>query len=111
MYLTEEENKLVLNKLATTFKTCDLIMDVFNTPSVKFSRFAPSLRRVNANLSFKFNHHKKIEEMTPFKHVKTQYYYDCPKINDLPFLLRMKFKFRRDLNIFKKVQRVEVYHN
>ncbi len=111
MYLTEEENKLVLNKLATTFKTCDLIMDVFNTPSVKFSRFAPSLRRVHANLSFGFNHHKKIEEMTPFKHVKTQYYYDCPKINDLPLLLRTQFKFRRDLNIFKKVQRVEIYHN
>lgn len=111
MYLTEEENKLVLNKLATTFKTCDLIMDVFNTPSVKFSKFAPSLRRVHANLSFGFNHHKKIEEMTPFKHVKTQYYYDCPKINDLPLLLRTQFKFRRDLNIFKKVQRVEIYHN
>ncbi len=111
MYLTEEENKSVLNKLATTFKKCDLIMDVFNTASVAFSRFAPSLRRVHANLSFGFNHHKTIESFSPFRHTRTYYYYDSERINDLPFLLRTKFKIRRDLNIFKKVQRVEVYHN
>lgn len=111
MYLNKEENKLVLNKLATTFKNCELIMDVFNTPSVAFSRFAPSLRRVHANLSFGFNNHKVIEEMCPFKHIKTQYYYDCEKINDLPFLLKIRFKIRRDFLLFKKVQRIEVYHN
>lgn len=111
MYLSEEENKLVLNKLATTFKNCHLIMDVFNTPSVKFSRFAPSLRRVHANLSYGFNNHKVIEKMCPFKHLRTHYYYDCKKINDLPFLLKIRFKIRRDFNIFKKVQRIEIYHN
>ena len=111
MYLTEQDNNLVLNKLATKFKDCELIMDVFNTPSVAFSRFAPSLRRVHANLSFGFNHHNVIEKMCPFKHMKTQYYYDCEKINDLPNLLKLRFKIRRDFNIFKKVQRIEVYHN
>jgi len=111
MYLTEEENKLVLNKLSTAFPNCELIMDVFNTISVKFSRFAPSLRRVHANLSFGFNNHEVIETMAPFKHIKTQYYYDCEKINDLPFLLKLRFKIRRNFNIFKKVQRVEVYRN
>jgi O-methyltransferase involved in polyketide biosynthesis len=111
MYLDRKENESVLNKLANTFPTCELIMDVFNTPSVAFSRFAPSLRRVHANLSFGFNNHSVIEKMTPFKHIKTQYYYDCKKINDLPFLLRTRFKIRRDLKIFKKVQRIEVYHN
>ena len=111
MYLTENENKVVLNKLASSFKNCELIMDVFNTPSVAFSRFAPSLRRVHANLSYGFNHHNVIEKMTPFKHIKTQYYYDCDKINDLPLFLKLRFKIRRNLNIFKKVQRIEVYHN
>ena len=111
MYLTEEENKLVINKLAETFKQCELIMDVFNTPSVAFSRFAPSLRRVHANLSYGYNNYKVVEEFSPFKHIETKYYYDCPKINDLPFLLRIRFKIRRDLNIFKKVQRIEVFHN
>ena len=111
MYLTEEENKSVINKLAETFKQCELIMDVFNTPSVAFSRFAPSLRRVHANLKYGFNHYKVIEEFSPFKHIGTKYYYDCPKINDLPFFLRTRFKFRRDFKIFKKVQRIEIYHN
>lgn len=111
MYLNEEENKLVLNKLATTFSNCELIMDVFCTSAVAFSRFAPSLKRVNANLSFGFNNHKVIEEMCPFKHLKTHYYYDCEKINDLPFFLKQKFKFRKVTGIFKKIQRVEIYHN
>ena len=111
MYLSESENKLVLNKLATTFKVCDVIMDVFNTPSVAFSRFAPSLRRVHANLSFGFNNHKVIENMSPFKHTRTHYYYDCEKINDLPKLLKLRFKIRRDLNLFKRVQRIDIYHN
>ena len=111
MYLTEEENKLVLNKLSTVFPKCELIMDVFNTPSVAFSRFAPSLKRVNANLKFGFNNFSTIEKMSPFKHIETKYYYDCPKINDLPFFLKTRFKFRRDFNVFKKVQRVEIYHN
>ena len=107
--LTENENKFVLNNLAKTFKKCDLIMDVFNKISVKFSKFDSSLKSVHAHLSFGFNHYSVIEEMSPFKHVKTQYYYDCPKINDLPWLLRTRFKIRRDLNIFKKVQRIEIY--
>ena len=111
MYLSKDDNKQVLNKLANTFSNCDLIMDVFNTASVVFSRFAPSLKRVNASLSFGFNHHNTIEQMSPFKHVFTKYYYDCEKINDLPFLLRTRFKIRRDFNIFKKVQRIEVYHS
>lgn len=111
MYLNKHENKLLLNKLAESFKQCEVIMDVFNTPSVAFSRFAPSLRRVHANLSFGFNSYKTIEEMSPFKHIKTQYYYDCKKINDLPFFLKHRFKIRRDLNLFKKVQRIEIYHN
>lgn len=111
MYLNKEENKLVLNKLATTFKNCEVIMDVFNKPSVAFSRFAPSLRRVHANLSFGFNTPKVIEEMCPFKHIKTHYYYDCQKINDLPKLLKIRFKIRRDLNLFKRVQRIDIYHN
>lgn len=111
MYLTKEENKLVLNKLASTFPRCELIMDVFNTPSVAFSRFAPSLRRVNANLKFGFNHFSTVEKMSQFRHIATKYYYDCPKIEDLPLLLKTRFKLRRDLNIFKKVQRVEIYHN
>ena len=111
MYLNKDENKLVLNKLANTFKTCEVIMDVFNTPSVAFSRFAPSLRRVHANLSFGFNNPKVIEEMSPFKHVKTHYYYDCKKINDLPKILKLRFKIRRDLNLFKRVQRIDIYHN
>lgn len=109
MYLTEEENKFVLNNLAKAFKKCDLIMDVFNKISVKFSKFDPSLRSVHAHLSFGFNHYSTIEKMSPFKHVKTQYYYDCDRINDLPWLLRTRFKIRRDLNLFKKVQRIEVY--
>jgi len=111
MYLNESENKLVLNKLAETFKDCELIMDVFNTPSVAFSKFAPSLRRVHANLSFGFNNHKVIEKMCPFKHNTTHYYYDCEKINDLPFFLKLKFKIRKITGIFKKVQRIETYHN
>ena len=111
MYLNEEENKLVLNKLATTFSNCELIMDVFCTSAVTFSRFAPSLKRVNANLSFGFNNHKVIEDMCAFKHLKTHYYYDCDKINDLPFFLKQRFKFRKTTGIFKKVQRVEIYHN
>lgn len=111
MYLNKDENKLVLNKLCSTFKDCELILDVFNTPSVAFSKFAPSLRKLNANLSFGFNNHKTIENMCAFKHLKTHYYYDCPKINDLPFFLKLRFKIRRDLNLFKKVQRIEIYHN
>lgn len=111
MYLSKDENKLVLNKLSSTFKDCEVIMDVFNTPSVAFSRFAPSLRRVHANLSFGFNNHDVIEKMTPFKHVKTHYYYDCEKINDLPKILKLRFKIRRDFNLFKRVQRIDIYHN
>lgn len=111
MYLTEEENKAVLNELSKRINNCEVIMDVFNTPSVAFSRFAPSLRRVNANLKFGYNHYKKIEELSPFKHVDTKYYYDCPKINDLPFLLRLRFNFRRVTNLFKKVQRIEIFKN
>lgn len=111
MYLTKEENKNVLNALANKFSNCEIIMDVFNTPSVKFSRFAPSLRRVNANLKWGYNNYKTIEDMTPLSHIKTVYYYDCEKINDLPIILKTRFKIRRYLNIFKKVQRVEVFHN
>ncbi len=109
MYLDESDNKLVLNELCSHFKTLEVIMDVFNKISVKVSRFAPSLRRVNANMKFGFDNYKKIEEITPLKHVKTMYYYDSDKINDLPFLLKTKFNFRKNTGIFKKVQRIEVY--
>ena len=110
MYLNENENRLVLNELTKRLKDCEIIMDVFNTPSVAFSRFAPSLRRVNANLKFGYNSYKKIEEMCPLvEHLQTKYYYDCQKINDLPFLLRLRFNFRRITGLFKKVQRIEIY--
>lgn len=109
MYLTEEENKLVINKLAETFKNCEFIFDVFNTISVRFSRFAPSLRRVNANLKFGYNHHKSMENMCNIKHIKTHFYYDCNKINDLPFILKNRFKFRKLTGFAKKVQRIEIY--
>lgn len=109
MYLNKEENNLVLNGICEKFKNCEVIMDVFNTHSVRFSRFAPSLRRVHANLKFGFNHHKVIESMCPLEHLETKYYYDCKKINDLPFFARLKFNFRRITGIFKKVQRIEVY--
>lgn len=111
MYLNKEENKNVLNAVSNKFNNCEVIMDVFNTAAVKFSRFAPSLRRVNANLKWGYNNHKVIEEMTPLTHIKTVYYYDCEKINDLPFILKTRFKIRKVLNIFKKVQKVEVFHN
>lgn len=111
MYLNKNENELVLKKLSKTFKNCEFIFDVFNTPSVKFSRFAPSLRRVHANLKFGYNDHCFMENLVPIKHVATKYYYDCKKINDLPFLLKLKFNFRRITGIFKKVQRIEIYKN
>lgn len=111
MYLTKEENELVISKLAKTFKNCEFIFDVFNTLSVKFSRFAPSLRRVNANLKFGYNNHFVMESMCPIKHLKTHYYYDCEKINDLPFILRTRFKFRKHTGIAKKIQRIEIYKN
>lgn len=109
MYLDESDNKLVLNKLYKQFKDIEVIMDVFNTHSVRVSRFAPSLKRVNANMKFGFNNYKKIEEISPFKHVKTMYYYDCDKINDLPSMLKIRFKIRKKTGLFKKVQRIEVY--
>lgn len=109
MYLDESDNKLVLNELCKKFKDLEVIMDVFNTPSVRFSRFAPSLKRVNANMKFGFNNYKKIEELAPLKHLETMYYYDCDKINDLPFFLKSRFNFRKKTGIFKKVQRIEVY--
>lgn len=111
MYLNKEDNKLVFNKLASTFKTCEFIFDVFCPLSVKFSRFAPSLRRVNANLSFGYKNYKEMEEMCNIKHLRTNYYYDCAKINDLPFLLKLRFKFRRKTGIFKRIQRIEIYKN
>lgn len=109
MYLNKEENELVLNQICKKFKNCEIIMDVFNTHAVKFSRFAPSLRRVNANLKFGFNNYKVLEEMCPLKHLETMYYYDSDKINDLPFLTKLRFNFRRKTGLFKKVQRIEVY--
>ena len=111
MYLNEEENRSVITKLATTFPNCELIFDVFSPLSVKFSRFAPSLRRVNANLRYGYKNKETMENMCPIHHVKTYYYYDCSKINDLPFLLKNRFKFRKTTGIFKKVQRIEVYKN
>lgn len=111
MYLNEEENKLVINKLSQTFKKCEFIFDVFNTISVKFSRFAPSLKRVNANLKFGYNAYNKMESMCPIKHLKTHYYYDCEKINDLPFILKSRFKFRKKTGYAKKIQRIEIYKN
>lgn len=111
MYLTEEENKSVINTLANSFKNCEFIFDVFNTISVKFSRFAPSLRRVNANLKFGYNNHKYMEDMCNIRHIKTNLYYDCEKINDLPYLLKKRFKFRKHTGFAKKVQRIEVYCN
>ena len=111
MYLTEEENKLVINKISKTFKNCELIFDVFNTISVKFSRFAPSLRRVNANLKFGYNHCKFMENMCSVEHLKTHFYYDCDKINDLPFILKNRFNFRKISGFAKKVQRIEIYRN
>lgn len=109
MYLTEEENRLVLEKLTNYFNYCEIIMDVFCSLAVSFSRFAPSLKRVNANMKFGFNNYRVIEKMCGLKHVETKYYYDCEKINDLPFLLRTRFKFRRKTGLFKKVQRIEIY--
>lgn len=109
MYLNKEENELVLNEICKRFKNCEIIMDVFNTHAVRFSRFAPSLRRVNANLKFGFNHHQALEKMCPLKHIKTMYYYDCNKINDLPSFTKFRFNFRRRTGLFKKVQRIEVY--
>lgn len=109
MYLNKEENELVLNEICKRFKNCEVIMDVFNTHAVRFSRFAPSLRRVNANLRFGFNNHKVIESMCPLKYITAKYYYDCNKINDLPFITRARFNFRRITNLFKKVQRIEIY--
>lgn len=109
MYLNKEENELVLNELCKKFTNCEIIMDVFNTHSVRFSRFAPSLRRVNANLKFGFNNHKVLEQMCPLEHIETMYYYDCDKINDLPMFTKLRFNFRRKTGLFKKVQRIEVY--
>lgn len=109
MYLTKEENKHVLSGVCEKIKSCEVIMDVFNTPSVAFSKFAPSLRRVHANLKFGFNHYKTIEKMCPLKHLSTVYYYDCEKVNDLPPYLRFKFNFRKRTGIFKKVQRIEIF--
>lgn len=112
MYLSEEENKLVFDSLVKHFNNFELIMDVFNSISVKFSRFAPSLRRTNANMKFGFNNYKKIEELCPnLTHVDTKYYYDCEKINDLPFILKNRFKIRNKLHLFNKVQRIEIYKN
>lgn len=111
MYLNEEENKLVITELANKFKNCEFIFDVFSPLSVKFSRFAPALRRVNANLRFGYKNPKKMETMCPVKHVQTHYYYDCDKINDLPFWTKNRFKFRKATGIFKKVQRIEIYKN
>ena len=111
MYLNEEENKLVISELAKKFKNCEFIFDIFNTAAVKFSRFAPSLRRVNANLRYGYNHHKVMEKLCPIKHMKTYYYYDNEKINDLPLFLKLRFKFRKKTGIFKKIQRIEIYKN
>ena len=111
MYLNEEENKLVINKLANTFKNLELIFDVFCPLSVKFSRFAPSLRRVNANLKYGYSNYTTMEKLCPIKHLKTYYYYDCDKINDLPLFLKLRFKFRKITGIFKKIQRIEIYKN
>ena len=111
MYLNEEENKLVISEIAKKFKNCEFIFDIFSPLSVKFSRFAPSLRRVNANLKFGYKHPEKMEKMCNIKHLKTYYYYDCKKINDLPFFTRLRFKFRKTFGFFKKVQRIEIYKN
>ena len=111
MYLNEEENKSVITKLSNTFKNCEFIFDVFSPLSVKFSRFAPSLRRVNANLKYGYKKSEIMEKMCGIKHLKTHYYYDCNKINDLPLLLRTRFKLRKVTGIFKKVQRIEIYKN
>lgn len=111
MYLSEEENKSVITELATKFKNCEFIFDIFSPLSVKFSRFAPSLRRVNANLKYGFKHHKTMEAMCQIKHLKTFYYYDSKKINDLPVILRTRFKLRKSLGLFKKIQRIEIYKN
>lgn len=111
MYLTKKENELVINELAQTFDTCEFIFDVFNTLAVRFSKFAPSLRRVNANLKFGYNHRKTMENMCNIKHVQTHLYYDCIKINDLPFILKNRFKFRKRTGFAKKIQRIEIYRN
>lgn len=111
MYLNEEENKLVINALSKAFENCKFIFDVFSPLAVKFSSFAPSLRRVNANLKFGYKHHSKMENMCSIKHLKTFYYYDCEKIDDLPFFTKLRFKFRRKTGLFKKVQRIEIYKN
>lgn len=112
MYLSKDENKLVIDALINKFNNCEIMMDVFNTPAVTFSGFAPSLKRVNANMKFGFNNYKELINLCPsLKHIKTMYYYDCEKINDLPFILKTRFKIRKTLNIFKKVQRIEIYKN
>ena len=49
--------------------------------------------------------------MCNIKHIKTHYYYDCIKINDLPFWLKLRFKFRKKTGLFKKIQRIEIYKN
>lgn len=112
MYLSKEENKLVIDELTKKFENCEIIMDVFNKPAVTFSRFAPSLRRVHANMKFGFNKHQELESLCPsLNHIDTKYYYNCEKINDLPFILRTRFKIRKKLNLFNKVQRIEIYKN
>jgi len=111
MYLNEEENKLVISEVAKKFSNCEFIFDIFSPLAVKFSRFAPSLKRVNANLKFGYKNHEFMENMCQIKHLKTYYYYDCKKINDLPFFTRLRFKFRKIFGIFKKVQRIEIYKN
>lgn len=109
MYLTKEENKLVLDGLSNHFKECDLICDAFSTCFVKASRHHVALKRTNASMKFGYDDPSAIENISNFKHVKRVNYYHCPKVNELPFLLKTRFKFRKLFKLFNNVQRVEIF--
>mgnify|MGYP001371617320 CR=1 FL=1 len=110
MYLTEEEIKELFLAFKNKFLQVDFIFDAYSLLSVKISRYSNPVNKMGAKIRWGLDEPHKVEEYADgIEHVKTEYFTDNERIEQLSGFTKFMFKLIYQNRFMKNLYRIYTF--